>query len=150
VESRRRLRPDVNVTLELREFPLDIRCNPLASARTATLACDAAAILEAVADVRGRKHTLAAAQALMARPNRSRFQMAQDVKINAGWVDANYGRLLERVQTDVDLGLSNGVLMTPTVAVNGVQLRSPSPEVLAAVLDHELREVSRSATAPGK
>jgi len=145
VESRRRAWPGVNIAIELRHYPLDMECNPLASARKATLGCEGAAVLEAVAELYGRHEVLRTAQSLMAGQRKSLSQMARDAKIDGNWLEANYARLLRNVEADVDLGLSNGVLVTPTVVVNGVKLRSPSPEVLAAVVD---REVLQSRTSP--
>ena len=143
LRSRQQEHHGVNISFELRHYPLDVKCNPLGTTPRATMACEGAVVLEAVADRYGPGKTLSAAMAVMRATPKSRSLMARIVNIDEEWITANHQRLLEKVNADIDLGLSHGVLGTPAVVVNGLRLRSPTPKVFGAVLDREIERITQ-------
>jgi hypothetical protein len=141
-ESRQRRKPDAKMSMEVRHFPLDGECNPLVSPGRGSGGCRGAVVLEAVEEIFGDGKIAARARGLMQGDRVTMGEMSQRMGVDSGWLEANYFRLRRAVEADIDLGLANGILMTPTVVINGVTLRSPNADVFAAVLDHELDAAS--------
>jgi protein-disulfide isomerase len=128
------------VAYVVRDYPLDVECNPPVRASLHPLACEAAAAVRLAAR-KGRDEAMAA-WLYEHQTSLSRESIVAAAREVAGVDDfeATYAGALEQVKADVALGNRLGVRGTPTFFVNGVRMNAVPRAYLEAAVAYELRQ----------
>ncbi len=128
------------VKLVVKDYPLNMDCNPALTRRMHAASCDAAVAVR-LARRQGKANELedwlyANQQLLTPETVRKAANMLAGVTD----VDASYSRLLENVKADATLGQSLGVTSTPTFFINGVRVAQVmDPSQFDAAIAFELQ-----------
>ncbi|MGH9163773.1 MAG: vitamin K epoxide reductase family protein, partial [Vicinamibacteraceae bacterium] len=133
------------VKLFVKDFPLEPECNTNVSRNVHPAACEAAA---AIRLARQQQKDVALEEWFYGNQPAMTPESVRTAAHDVGGVqdfDTRYQDALQGIKSDVALAGTLGVGSTPTIFVNGVKLeRPPPPNVLDAVIAHELRKKASS------
>lgn len=133
------------VQMFVKDFPLEPECNTNVKRDVHQAACEAAA---AVRLARQAQKDVALEEWFYANQGAMTPESVRNAARDVGGVqdfDTRYQAALEGVKTDVAMAGTVGVTATPTLFINGVKLdKLPPPNVLDAVIAHELRKAGSS------
>ena len=127
----------VNATLELRHFPLDPDCNRVVGARPNAIGCKASAVLQAAVERDGSETAIDHALKVLQANPLTEDTLPALLSLDRESLASSADRLSAAVSRDVKLGLTYGVIATPTVFVDGFRVRGPSRQVLSGLLASE-------------
>jgi uncharacterized membrane protein/protein-disulfide isomerase len=131
---------------ENRDYPLETECGAGNAGHVA--ACEAAAAVR-MAREKNRDKALEAALFERQSPSMTRDDVVsalqQVAQISSADFDAKYGKTLESVRADVQLGQKLGITGTPTFFLNGIKLPSLRPAYFDAALDWAIRKFATTS-----
>jgi protein-disulfide isomerase len=112
------------------------------------LACESAAAVRLVRQHSGSRAAMEFGQWLYAHQREVtkdgiRSELDARYRLGTAYL-AEYGKLLEGITEDADLGRRLGVASTPTIFIDGVRVSRPVGEMLTAVLQSNIARVSSS------
>jgi len=131
---------------ENRDYPLETECGAGNAGHVA--ACEAAAAVR-MAREKNRDKELEAALFERQSPSMTRDDVVsalqQVAQISSADFDAKYGKTLESIRADVQLGQKLGITGTPTFFLNGIRLPSLRPAYFDAALDWAIRKFATTS-----
>ena len=129
-----------------RDYPLETECGAGNAGHVAS--CEAAAAVR-MAREKNRDKELEAALFEKQSPSMTKEDVVaalqQVAQISSADFDAKYGKTLESVRADVQLGQKLGITGTPTFFVNGIRLPSLRPAYFDAALDWAIRKFASTS-----
>ncbi len=126
-----------------KNFPLEPECNATVQRELHPLACEAAAgVMMAKKHNKGEalEDWIFANQPTLTLENLK--QAIRDIG-NVQDFDTQYPRVLNDIRTDTQLGGLLGVNSTPTFFFNGVKIPPQSPDIMDALIAHELKKAEK-------
>jgi uncharacterized membrane protein/protein-disulfide isomerase len=129
-----------------RDYPLETECGAGNAGHVAS--CEAAAAVR-MAREKNRDKELEAALFERQSPSMTKDDVVaalqQVAQISSADFDAKYGKTLESVRADVQLGQKLGITGTPTFFLNGIRLPSLRPAYFDAALDWAIRKFASTS-----